>query len=93
MKLKITPAMEASMRETESRLDAAMEDPSFRAEHDEIVSRYAAQELVENLMTSATFARKAARFPTHRQILISVSFGAGARPTFNVPTKRELAFA
>lgn len=93
MKLKITPEIEASMLETESRLDAAMEDPAFRAEHEEIVSRYAAQELVENLMTSATFARKAARYPTHRQVLISVSFGAGSRPTFNVPSKRELAFA
>ena len=56
MKLKITPEMEASMRATESRLDAAMDDPSFRAEHNEILSRYFVQELVENLMTKASFA-------------------------------------
>lgn len=93
MKMKITPEMKTSMRETEARLDAAMKDPSFRAEHDEIVSRYAAQELVENLMTRASFARKAASYPTPRQILVSVSFGAGSRPTFNVPTKHDFTFA
>lgn len=38
MKLKITPEIEASMLETESRLDAAMEDPAFRAEHEGIIS-------------------------------------------------------
>lgn len=93
MKLKMTKEMEASMRETESRLDAAMADPTFRSEHEAILSRYAAQELVENLTTRASFARKAASLPTHRRVLVSVSFGAGSRPTFNVPSKRELAFA
>ena len=93
MKLKITPEMEASMRATESRLDAAMDDPSFRAEHNEILSRYFVQELVDNLMTKASFARKAASYPTQRQVLVSVSFGAGSRPTFTIPTKRELAYA
>ena len=93
MKLKITKEMETSMHETESRLDAAMADPTFRAEHEAILARYAAQDLIENLTTSASFARKAASLPTHRRVLVSVSFGAGSRPTFNVPSKRELAFA
>lgn len=93
MKLKVTKEMEASMRETDSRLDAALGDPAFRAEHEAILSRYAMQELVENLTTTATFARKAASLPTHRQVLVRVSFGAGSRPTFAVPTKRELALS
>lgn len=43
MKLKVTKEMEESMRETDARLDDALTEPGFRAEHEKILSRYALQ--------------------------------------------------
>ena len=91
MKLKITPEMEASIRETEHRLDKRMSDPSFRAEHEETMARYAALELVDNLRSA--YVRKLSGFPTRRQITIRVSFGAGTPPSVKIPNRRELAFS
>ena len=77
MSLKITPEIEASMRATQAEIDAAMEDPSFRAEHEEMMLRYDMQEAVAKLFAKAIYAKRFAALPKRRHLSLNISFGAG----------------
>jgi hypothetical protein len=80
MKLKITPEIERSMNETNARLASEMADEGFRAEQDELTSRYAVQEFLEKVISAPSYAHALSSFPTRRNITIRLSFGAGAPP-------------
>ena len=77
MSLKITPEVEASMRETKADMDRAMKDPSFRAEVEETVLRYDMQEAVAKLFAKAVYAKRFAALPKRRHLSLNISFGAG----------------
>jgi hypothetical protein len=89
MKLKMTPEIEKSMRETNVRLATAMEDSSFRAEQDELTSRYAAQEFLEKIVSRPTYAHALSSFPTRRVVTIRLSFGAGSPPVVEPRSSRR----
>ena len=77
MSLKITPEIEASMRATKAEMDAAMRDPSFRAEVEEMKLRYKARELIEALFAKPTNARMFAALPKRRRYALNITVGAG----------------
>ena len=77
MSLKITPEVEASMRETKADMDRAMKDPSFRAEVEETVLRYDMQAAVAKLFAKAVYAKRFAALPKRRHLSLNISFGAG----------------
>ena len=80
MKLKITPEIEQSMRETNARLDSEMTDADFRTEQDELTARYDVQEFLAKIISAPSYAHALSSFPTRRKITIRLSFGAGAPP-------------
>ena len=77
MSLKITPEIEASMRATEAEMDAAMRDPSFRAEHEEMMLRYDMQEAIAKLFAKAMYAKRFAALPKRRRYALNITVGAG----------------
>ena len=77
MSLKITPEIEASMQATRAEMDAAMRDPSFRAEVEELKLRYRARELVEALFAKPANARRFAALPKRRRYTLDITVGAG----------------
>ena len=70
--------IEKSAAETNARIDARLnEDPSFRAECEEMAARYAALELLESLMRSSGGRQQLSNYRKqfHRDFEVSVSFG------------------
>ena len=68
MKLKITPEIRKSMEATQAELDVAMRDPSFRAEHEQMVLKYDIQEAIAKLFTKAAYAKRLASFSKQQYV-------------------------
>lgn len=77
MKLKITPEIRKSMEATQAELDVAMRDPSFRAEHEQMVLKYDVQEAIAKLFTKAAYAKRLASFSKRQCMHLNIEFGAG----------------
>ena len=77
MKLKITPEMAASMRETKAELASAMSDASFKAEFNGLQAKYLAREMIAKLFARSAGARKLASTRERQNVTFKISFGAG----------------
>lgn len=90
MRFKITPEMEASMKDTKAEMEAAMCDPSFRAEVEELKLKYKAREFMESILCKPANERKFGALSKRCCASFNISFGGGE------PTKVEnveMAFA
>ena len=74
MSLNITPEIEASMRATKAEMDAAMRDPSFRAEVEEMKLRYKARELIDALSPANASAAAISHAPNFMNLFMSFPF-------------------
>ena len=85
----------ASVAETNARIDSRLsEDPSFRAECEEMAARYAALELLESLMGTAAGRERLSSYRKHyhRDFDVSISFGANDAEPLSC-SSREFAYA
>ena len=92
--MSITEEMKRSMAATKADMDKAMEDPSFRSEVDSARARYAAMEMVESILRSASSMRKINGFRKsfHRDFTVSVSLDDD-KPAPAFSSACDMAFA
>ena len=89
MSLRITPEVEASMRETEAQIRADMQDPSFRAEFEATSMRYKLLESFEALIKKPGYVRMLSKQPKRQHLVFNISFGGGEPAEI---VNRELSF-
>lgn len=86
--------VEVPALENEATGEIFLEDEAMEIldrEKEEAMARYAAQDLLESLLSRPDYATRLADFPTRRHVTFRVTFGAGVAPKVASTACRDYA--